>query len=109
MLIQEIHRRVACLDVWGAIYTADGDHPTSIATANTWHRQLNSKKLVDVGFAAVPCDGSLSQLIQSNKLTKEGLLPGFRLMTKDDVPQVTQLLKAHLTEHYKLHINYDEE
>ena len=38
VLIKEIHRRVACSDVWAAVYAADGDQPTSIASAHTWHR-----------------------------------------------------------------------
>jgi glycylpeptide N-tetradecanoyltransferase len=50
MLIREITRRVNLRGVWQAAYTAGVVLPKPIAQARYWHRSLNVKKLVDIGF-----------------------------------------------------------
>eukprot|EP00955_Chlamydomonas_euryale_P067863 359952-Chlamydomonas_euryale.AAC.3 len=57
VLIKEITRRVNQADIWQAAYTAGVLIPKPIATCRYWHRSLNPKKLIDVGFSrlAVSC------------------------------------------------------
>jgi len=54
LLIQEITRRVNLKKIWKAVYTTGVVIPTPFTTATYLHRNLNVKKLVDAGFAALP-------------------------------------------------------
>lgn len=54
VLIKEITRRVNLQDIWQATYTAGAVLPTPIARCRYWHRSLNPKKLIDVGFSKLP-------------------------------------------------------
>merc|ERR1712183_259802 len=54
VLIKEITRRVNCQDRWQAVYTAGIVIPKPIARNRYWHRSLNPKKLVDIGFSSIP-------------------------------------------------------
>lgn len=49
--MQEITRRVNITDIWQAAYTAGVVLPTPLATCRYWHRSLNPKKLIEVGFS----------------------------------------------------------
>ncbi len=48
---QEITRRVNLRGIWQAAYTAGVVLPKPVATAQYWHRSLNPKKLISVGFS----------------------------------------------------------
>ena len=48
---QEITRRVNLRGIWQAAYTAGVVLPKPVATAQYWHRSLNPKKLIGVGFS----------------------------------------------------------
>ena len=54
VLIKEVTRRVNKLDIWQAVYTAGIVIPKPIAKTTYYHRSLNPKKLVDVGFSSLP-------------------------------------------------------
>jgi glycylpeptide N-tetradecanoyltransferase len=60
VLIKEITRRVNLCDIWQAVYTAGKTLPTPIATAQYWHRNLNFRKLVDIGFSYLPSDKNMA-------------------------------------------------
>ena len=49
--MQEITRRVNLTNIWQAAYTAGAVLPKPVATTQYWHRSLNSKKLISVGFS----------------------------------------------------------
>ena len=49
--LQEITRRVNLRGIWQAAYTAGVVLPKPVATAQYWHRSLNPKKLISVGFS----------------------------------------------------------
>lgn len=51
MSSQEITRRVNLRGIWQAAYTAGVVLPKPVATAQYWHRSLNPKKLISVGFS----------------------------------------------------------
>jgi glycylpeptide N-tetradecanoyltransferase len=48
---QEITRRVNLHDIWQAVYTAGVLLPRPVAECQYWHRSLNPKKLIAVGFS----------------------------------------------------------
>lgn len=64
VLIKEITRRVNLKNIWQAVYTAGVTLPTPIANAQYWHRSLNPKKLVEVGFSALPAGTPMSRFIK---------------------------------------------
>ena len=50
VLIKEITRRVNLEGIWQAVYTAGVLLPKPVAECQYWHRSLNPKKLISVGF-----------------------------------------------------------
>ena len=51
VLIKEVTRRVNERDIWQAVYTAGVVLPKPVARCRYFHRSLNVKKLVEVGFS----------------------------------------------------------
>ena len=69
------------------MYTAGIVIPKPIATANYWHRSLNPKKLVDVGFSSLPAGTPMARYLKMNKLHKESeisIIGDVRPMEKKD-------------------------
>ena len=52
--MQEITRRVNLQNIWQAAYTAGVVLPKPVAECQYYHRSLNPKKLVSVGFSRLP-------------------------------------------------------
>jgi glycylpeptide N-tetradecanoyltransferase len=50
LLIEEVARRVRWCGIWQAIYTSVQVLPHSLATVRFYHRPLNIRKLIEVGF-----------------------------------------------------------
>lgn len=98
VLIKEVTRRVHLQDVWQAAYTAGVVLPTPIATCQYWHRPLNPKKLIDVGFSRLAARMTMSRTIKLYRLGEEAATPGFRAMERRDVAAVTRLLQAYLAQ-----------
>mmetsp|Transcript_8940 Transcript_8940/g.6708 ORF Transcript_8940/g.6708 Transcript_8940/m.6708 type:complete len:148 (+) Transcript_8940:555-998(+) len=67
-LIREVTRRVNRRNIWQAIYTAGIVIPTPIARTTYWHRSLNPKKLLDIGFSCLPPDTARSRYVKNLKL-----------------------------------------
>ena len=95
-LIKEITRRVNARDVWQAVYTAGVVLPKPISKARYWHRSLDIRKLVDIGFTRLGRTQTMAQTIQMYKLDAKPKTEGLRHMTEEDVPRVTKLLSAYL-------------
>ena len=95
-LIKEITRRVNARDVWQAVYTAGVVLPKPISKARYWHRSLDIRKLVDIGFTRLGSGISMSRAIQTYKLAAKPKAEGIRHMTLEDVPKVKQLLSKYL-------------
>ena len=108
VLIKEVTRRVNRCDIWQAIYTAGIVIPTPIAETTYWHRSLNPKKLVEVGFSALPQGTPMNRFVKTQRLPAETSTVGFRSMEKKDVPIVAKKLNAWLQQ-YKLHIQFNED
>lgn len=96
-LIREITRRVNAKDVWQAAYTAGVVLPKPIARARYWHRSLDIKKLVEIGFTRLSRDSSMSRAVQVYKLDPKPKCDALRRMLDEDVPQVTALLSKYLS------------
>lgn len=76
LLIKEITRRVNLSNVWQAVYTAGVVLPKPVATCRYWHRSINPRKLVDVGFSHLSERSTMSRLIKLNKLPEKPVTPG---------------------------------
>lgn len=96
VMIKEVTRRVHLENIWQAAYTAGVVLPTPITTCQYWHRSLNPKKLIDVGFSRLGARMTMSRTIRLYKLPDKTVTPGFRKMESHDVPAVTRLLKNYL-------------
>lgn len=96
VMIKEVTRRVHLENIWQAAYTAGVVLPTPITTCQYWHRSLNPKKLIDVGFSRLGARMTMSRTIRLYKLPDKTVTPGFRKMEFHDVPAVTRLLKTYL-------------
>lgn len=95
-LIKEVTRRVHMENIWQAAYTAGVVLPTPISTCQYWHRSLNPKKLIDVGFSRLGPRMTMSRTMKLYKLPDSPVTPGFRRMELHDVPAVTRLLRDYL-------------
>ncbi|KAF3439630.1 hypothetical protein FNV43_RR17908 [Rhamnella rubrinervis] len=98
VMIKEVTRRVHLENIWQAAYTAGVVLPTPIATSQYWHRSLNPKKLIDVGFSRLGARMTMSRTIKLYKLPDSPATPGFRKMELRDVPAVTRLLRNYLSQ-----------
>lgn len=108
VLIKEITRRINLSNIWQAVYTAGVKLKNPIITSQYWHRGLQIKKLLDIGFMNLGPRMTLQRTIKLNKLPETQKLPGLRLMKKEDIPQVCKLLNSYLKLKTKLWIEWDE-
>ncbi|KAG9156270.1 hypothetical protein Leryth_009145 [Lithospermum erythrorhizon] len=98
VLIKEVTRRIHLEDVWQAAYTAGAFLPTLVTTCRYWHRTLNPKKLIDVGFSRLGERMTMSRAIKLYKLPASTVTPGLRELKLRDVPAVTRLLRDYLSQ-----------
>ncbi|MCO5558057.1 hypothetical protein L7F22_011632 [Adiantum nelumboides] len=98
VLIKEVTRRVHLENIWQAVYTAGVVLPTPIVTCQYWHRSLNPKKLIDVGFSRLGARMTMSRTIKLYRLPDTTATPGFRPMERHDVPAVRRLLHTYLSQ-----------
>jgi glycylpeptide N-tetradecanoyltransferase len=97
-------------NVWQAIYTAGIVIPRPITTANYWHRSLNPKKLIEIGFSSLPHGIPMARHLKAQNIQKESeiaLIGNVREMEAKDVAKVTKLLNTEL-EKYKLKLKLSE-
>ncbi|MEW5306326.1 MAG: hypothetical protein WDW36_008796 [Sanguina aurantia] len=108
VLIKEITRRVNLHGIWQAAYTAGVLIPKPIATCRYWHRSLNPKKLIDIGFSRLAPRMTMVRTLKLYKVPEAPLTPGLRAMTAKDVAAVVPLLNTYLAG-FKLAQVFDEE
>lgn len=96
VLIKEITRRANRMGIFQAVYTAGLSLPVPVATARYYHRSLNPKKLVRVGFSRVSPRLTMARMVKLYKLPDQAVTPGMRPMEERDVPTVHQLLQDYL-------------
>jgi len=86
-------------NIWQGAYTAGVVLPTPIATCQYWHRSLNPKKLIDVGFSRLAPRMTMSRtIIKLYRLPNETITPGFGVMERRDVKAVTRLLQGYFSQ-----------
>ncbi|PRP88849.1 glycylpeptide N-tetradecanoyltransferase 2 [Planoprotostelium fungivorum] len=108
VLIKEITRRVNLTNIWQAAYTAGRTIPTPIARCRYWHRSLNPKKLIDVGFSHLPNKMTITTVIKLYRLPEKPHIPNIRPLEKRDIPQATKLLSDYL-QRFDIHATFNEE
>jgi glycylpeptide N-tetradecanoyltransferase len=108
VLIKEVTRRVNLHDIWQAIYTAGVLIPLPISKTTYWHRSLNPKKLVEVGFSSLPANTPMARYVKLLKLPTETSIKGLREMQKGDVKVVHELLNAYLSK-FEVHLHFTED
>lgn len=96
VLIKEITRRVNLENIWQATYTAGRVIPKPIASCRYYHRSLNPKKLIDIGFSHLNPKMTLMGTIKFYKVPEKPQCSGIRPMEAKDVPSVTVLLNNYL-------------
>lgn len=98
VMIKEVTRRVPLENIWQAVYTTGVVRPTPMSTCQYWHRSLNPKKLIDVGFSRLGARMTMGRTIKLCRLPDSTSTPGFRKMELHDVPAVTRLLRNYLNQ-----------
>mmetsp|Transcript_1910 Transcript_1910/g.5053 ORF Transcript_1910/g.5053 Transcript_1910/m.5053 type:complete len:419 (+) Transcript_1910:636-1892(+) len=108
VLIKEITRRVNLKGVFQAVYTAGVVLPVPVASSRYYHRSLNPKKLVSVGFTRVSHRMTMARMI---KLYRVANTPKHSLveMTAEHVDGVHTLLTNYLESKFLLHGNFSKE
>lgn len=92
VLIKEITRRVNLKGTFQAVYTAGVILPSLVAKCRYWHRSLNPKKLIEVGFSHLSRNMTMQRTIRLYKLHDQPKTPGFREFKPADSEQVFKLL-----------------
>eukprot|EP00842_Homolaphlyctis_polyrhiza_P005896 jgi/Hompol1/6307/HPOL_002264-RA len=97
VLIKEVTRRINLSGIFQAAYTAGSFLPTPISSCRYYHRTLNAKKLVEVGFTSPPSGMTMQAFSRRFELPKETSIAGLRPFEPRDVPAVTVLLRNYLS------------
>ncbi|KAK0421404.1 hypothetical protein QR680_015217 [Steinernema hermaphroditum] len=96
VLIREITRRVNLAGIFQAAFTAGIVIPKPIAQCRYWHRSLNPKKLIDVGFSHLARKMTLQRTIKLYKLPDAPKTPGLIQMEERHLDAAFNLLTEHL-------------
>ncbi|CDU85152.1 glycylpeptide N-tetradecanoyltransferase [Plasmodium yoelii 17X] len=108
VLIKEVTRRINLKNIWQAVYTAGVYLPKPISDARYYHRTINVKKLIDVGFSSLNSRLTMSRAIKLYKIDDELNLKNLRLMKKKDVDQVHKLLNNYLSK-FNIYVKFTKE
>ena len=91
ILISEIKRIANTKNIWQAIFTAVTTIPTPITKSNYWHRFLDVKKLIKIGFHKTNRTREKYYELKSKNSS-------FRNMTSKDIPKVTKILQKYFND-----------
>jgi len=108
VLIKEITRRVNKGNVWQAVYTAGVVLPRPVSECRYYHRSLNPKKLIEVGFSHLGPRMTMARTIKLYKVPDSPQLSGMREMQTKDIPRVFELVSGYLSK-FALHPEFDAE
>lgn len=104
VLIREITRRVNLRNIWQAAYTAGALLPKPVSSSRYYHRSLNPKKLIDVGFSRLQPRMTMARTIKLYALRDATSVPGIRPLRSDDVPEAAALFNKYC-EQFSLHVS----
>lgn len=108
VLIKEITRRVNKQSVWQAVYTAGVVLPRPVSECRYYHRSLNPKKLIDVGFSHLGPRMTMARTLKLYKVPEKPHLSGMREMRGTDVKRVFELVNGYL-KNFPLHPEFTPE
>lgn len=108
VLIKEITRRVNKTGVFQAVYTAGAVLPVPVSSSRYYHRNLNPKKLVKVGFTRLNPRQTMARMVKLYRLPEKPDTKGLRPMEEKDVDSVHKLLVNYL-EKFQLKILFTKE
>jgi glycylpeptide N-tetradecanoyltransferase len=108
VLIKEITRRVNKENVWQAVYTAGVVLPRPVSECRYYHRSLNPKKLIEVGFSHLGPRMTMARTIKLYKVPEKAQLPGMRKMEAKDVDRVFELVSGYLKK-FTLHPEFNKD
>ena len=77
MLIKEITRRVNLAGIFQAVYTAGVVLPKPVASCSYFHRSLDPKKLIEIGFSRLAPRMTMARTIKLYKLPETPQIAGF--------------------------------
>mmetsp|Transcript_9450 Transcript_9450/g.13083 ORF Transcript_9450/g.13083 Transcript_9450/m.13083 type:complete len:398 (-) Transcript_9450:108-1301(-) len=100
VLIKEITRRVNLTGIFQAVYTAGVVLPKPIGKCRYYHRSLDPKKLIEIGFSRLAPRMTMARTIKLYKLPNEPQSTGLRPMRPEDVPTAHSLLLNYLTKFF---------
>lgn len=96
VLIKEITRLVNLSGVFQAVYTAGVVLPKPVSSCRYYHRSLDPKKLIEIGFSRLMPRMTMARTIKLYKLPDKPQLAGIRAMRKEDVTSAHKLLSEYL-------------
>ena len=108
VLIKEITRRVNQVGIFQAVYTAGVVVPVPVGSCRYYHRSLNPKKLVRVGFSRIGPRMTMARMQKLYKVpakTTHALIP----MAAEHVDGVHSLLTTYLQSKFALFVNFTRE
>jgi len=108
VLIKEITRRVNYTGVFQAVYTAGVKLPGSVASCRYYHRTLDARKLVEIGFTRLAPRMTMARMQKLFKVPADPITKGLRPMTPEDVPAAHKLVVKYL-EKFKLSVVFSED
>lgn len=108
VLIKEITRRVNRTGVFQAVYTAGAVLPVPVSSSRYYHRSLNPKKLVKVGFSRLGQRQTMARMLKLYRLPDTPATKGLRPMKESDVEAVHKLLTTYLDK-FQLKILFTKE
>merc|ERR1711935_197580 len=88
-------------------YTAGVVLPRPVAECRYYHRSLNPKKLIEVGFSHLGHRMTIARTVKLYKLPDAPTQEGLRPMLEQDIKQVTKLLVEYLKK-FALHPVFNE-
>merc|ERR1719157_85750 len=79
-------------NIWQAVYTAGVVLPRPVSECRYYHRSLNPKKLIEVGFSHLGPRMTMARTIKLYKVPDEPQLVGMRKMETKDIRRVFELV-----------------
>ncbi|KAK0524820.1 glycylpeptide N-tetradecanoyltransferase [Tilletia horrida] len=96
VLIKEVTRQCHLTGIFQAIYTGGTVIPTPVSCARYYHRAINPRKLLQIGFSAIPKGMDPEAYYRRYEVPKQTSIAGFREVKDSDLAQAGRLLRRYL-------------